>query len=167
MTRKGRRLILIGGALGVASVAAALVLFALRDSVVFFYSPAEIAAKALGPGTRIRLGGLVEQGSLERHDDGSIDFRVTDMTKSMSVSYKGLLPDLFREGQGVVAEGTLDGPASLRAETILAKHDERYMPRDVADKLKKQGLWQSQQAGASPAPPASSASAETAAVRTP
>lgn len=167
MTRKGRRLVLIGSALSVAAVAAALVLFALRDSVVFFYSPAEIAAKALGPGTRVRLGGLVEQGSLERHDDGSIDFKVTDLTKTMSVSYKGLLPDLFREGQGVVAEGTLDGPGSLRAETILAKHDERYMPRDVADKLKKQGLWQAQQAGASAAPPGTTANAETAAVRTP
>lgn len=167
MTRKGRRLVLIGSALSVGAVAAALVLFALRDSVVFFYSPAEIAAKALGPGTRVRLGGLVEQGSLERHDDGSIDFKVTDLTKTMSVSYKGILPDLFREGQGVVAEGTLDSPASLRAETILAKHDERYMPRDVADKLKKQGLWQAQQAGAPSAPPGTTANAETTAVRTP
>ena len=148
MTRKGRRLVLLGSALGVAAVAVGLVLSALRDSVVFFYSPAEVAAKALGPGTRLRLGGLVEQGSVERRPGSTVVFKVTDLKQELTVSYTGLLPDLFREGQGVVAEGVLDAPGSMHAETVLAKHDERYMPRDVADKLKKQGLWQEQAAGA-------------------
>lgn len=157
MTRKGRRLVLIGSAVGVAAVAVTLVLTALRDSVVFFYSPAEVAAKELGPGTRLRLGGLVEQGSVERRAGNTVVFKVTDLKQAMSVSYTGILPDLFREGQGVVAEGTLDAPGAMRADTVLAKHDERYMPRDVADKLKKQGLWQAQ-AGAAPASQTVSAS---------
>jgi cytochrome c-type biogenesis protein CcmE len=155
MRRKGRRLTLIGSALAVAAVALGLVLYALRDSIVFFYSPAEVAAKALGPGSRLRLGGLVEQGTVERDGGGAVTFKVTDMRKDMTVTYRGLLPDLFREGQGVVAEGVLEAPDRMRADTILAKHDERYMPRDVADKLKKQGLWREDQA----ALPASGASA--------
>jgi cytochrome c-type biogenesis protein CcmE len=134
--------VLIGSALSIVALATGLVLFALRDSVVFFYSPAEVAAKGLGPGTRLRLGGLVEQGSITRLGGSTVTFNVTDLSKTMKVTYTGLLPDLFRDGQGVVAEGTLDSPASLRADTVLAKHDEKYMPRDVADKLKKQGLWQ-------------------------
>ena len=158
MTRKGRRLALIGSALGVAAVALGLVLFALRDSIVFFYSPAEVAAKSLGPGTRLRLGGLVEQGSVERSSGSRVTFKVTDLSRSMTVTYTGLLPDLFREGQGVVAEGVLDSPGSLRADTVLAKHDERYMPRDVADKLKKQGLWQEGEAR-TPVPSQTSAAA--------
>ena len=163
MTRKGRRLTLIGSALSVAALALGLVLFALSDSIVFFYSPAEVAAKSLGPGTRLRLGGLVEQGSVVRRAGSQVSFRVTDLQRSMSVSYTGLLPDLFREGQGVVAEGVLDGPGSLRADTVLAKHDERYMPRDVADKLKKQGLWRDGQAGT--ATPGASAAADAPPVR--
>jgi cytochrome c-type biogenesis protein CcmE len=152
MTRKGRRLTLIGSALGIAGVAAALVLFALRDSIVFFYAPTEVVSKALGPGTRLRLGGLVEQGSVKHIGASTIRFTVTDLSKTVDVTFTGLLPDLFREGQGVVAEGTLDGPTSLRADVVLAKHDERYMPREVADKLKKQGLWrEGDQAAAKPA----------------
>ena len=165
MTRKGRRLALIGSALSVVAVAAGLVLYALRDSVVFFYSPAEVLAKTLGPGTRLRLGGLVEQGSLKHLPGSTVTFNVTDLAKTMSVTYTGLLPDLFREGQGVVAEGTLDGPTSLHADAVLAKHDERYMPRDVADKLKKQGLWQGQQADAARAPAEKAASADGASIR--
>ena len=157
MTRKGRRFALLGSAVGVAAIAVGLVLVALRDSVVFFYSPAEVAAKALGPGTRLRLGGLVEEGSVDRRPGNTVVFKVTDMKQEMTVAYTGLLPDLFREGQGVVAEGVIDAPGSMHAETVLAKHDERYMPRDVADKLKKQGLWQEQAARA----PGSSVSAST------
>ena len=144
MTRKGRRFALIASALGVMAVGVGLVLTALRDSVVFFYSPAEVVAKSLGPGTRLRLGGLVEVGSVDRAGGGTVTFTVTDLAKSLKVTYTGLLPDLFREGQGIVAEGTLERPDLMRAETVLAKHDETYMPRDVADKLKKQGLWQGQ-----------------------
>ena len=102
-----------------------------------------------------------EQGSVERLPGNTVVFKVTDLKQTMSVTYTGLLPDLFREGQGVVAEGTLAAPGAMRADTVLAKHDERYMPRDVADKLKKQGLWQ-EQAGAAP-PPSTAVSASTAA----
>jgi len=142
MTRKQRRLILIGSALGVLFVAAGLTMFALRDNIVFFYTPSEIAAKAPAPGTRLRLGGLVRQGSVVRGADRAVSFEVVDGERHVSVSYKGLLPDLFREGQGVVAEGVLVSPTEFRADNVLAKHDETYMPREVADALKKQGHWQ-------------------------
>ncbi len=132
---------LIASALGLAGIAAGLVLFALRDSVVFFYGPAELAEKAPAPGTRLRVGGLVEQGSIVHIGANTISFVVTDMAKTVKVTYTGLLPDLFREGQGVVAEGTVQGPGSFRADSVLAKHDETYMPRDVADALKKSGVW--------------------------
>lgn len=141
MRRKSKRLVLIGGALAVAGLAAGLVLSALRDSVVFFYGPAELAAKAVAPGTRLRIGGLVETGSLERLPGSRVNFVVTDTTKGVKVSYTGLLPDLFREGQGVVAEGVLEAPGEFRADSVLAKHDETYMPREVADALKKSGVW--------------------------
>lgn len=141
MRRKSRRLALIAGALGVGGVAAGLVLFALQDSVVFFYAPAELVAKAPAPGTRLRIGGLVERGSVAHTGPSTISFAVTDTKASVKVSYTGLLPDLFREGQGVVAEGVVDAPGSFRAESVLAKHDETYMPRNVADALKKNGEW--------------------------
>ncbi len=142
MTRKKRRLIAIGGAGLVLAIAAALVLFALRDQVVFFYSPTELAEKALPPGTRVRLGGLVADGSVERLDDGSVRFSVTDTAKTVAVNFHGVLPDLFREGQGVVAEGALAADGSVTADTVLAKHDERYMPKEVVEALKAQGVWQ-------------------------
>jgi cytochrome c-type biogenesis protein CcmE len=141
MTRKQRRLTLIGAALAVAALAVALVLTALRDSVVFFNSPTDVMAKGLGPGTRIRLGGLVVPGSIARADDLNVRFVVTDGNRQVPVSYRGLLPDLFREGQGVVTEGALDATGTFRADTVLAKHDESYMPKEVADALKKQGHW--------------------------
>ncbi len=141
MTRKTRRLALIGSALGVFGVAVGLVLFALRDSIVFFYGPTEVAEKAPAPGTRLRIGGLVKPGSFER-DGATVHFAVTDEKHDIGVTYTGLLPDLFREGQGVVAEGTLEGNGVFAADSILAKHDERYMPREVVDALKKQGRWQ-------------------------
>ncbi len=141
MTRKQRRLILIGGSLGVLAVAVALMLNAFRDSIVFFNSPSDVAEKHIGPGTRIRLGGLVKSGSLVRNDNLKVRFDVTDGNHDMVVSYQGVLPDLFREGQGVVAEGTLDGSGIFNADTVLAKHDETYMPKEVADALKKSGHW--------------------------
>lgn len=142
MTRKGRRIALISGALAVLAVAAGLVLFALRDTIVFFYTPSEIEAKQVTPGTRLRLGGLVKEGSIVKSADRAVTFAVIDASKEIRVSYKGLLPDLFREKQGVVAEGVFEGNGLFRADSVLAKHDENYMPRDLADSLRKQGLWQ-------------------------
>ena len=139
MTRKQRRLVLIGGGLGVLAVAVALMLNAFRDSIVFFSSPSDVAEKHIGPGTRIRLGGLVKDGSIVRGNDLSVRFEVTDGKSELPVSYRGVLPDLFREGQGVVAEGTLDGGGTFNADTILAKHDETYMPKEVADALEEVG----------------------------
>jgi cytochrome c-type biogenesis protein CcmE len=142
MTRKQRRLVLVGTGTGVLTIAAALVLFAFRDSIVFFDSPTEVVEKHLAPGKRIRLGGLVKSGSLVRSDNLTVHFAVTDGRQEVPVAYSGALPDLFREGQGVVAEGALDASGLFRADMILAKHDENYMPREVADALKKQGRWQ-------------------------
>jgi len=142
VTRKGRRLALIAVALGVVAGAAGLALYALSDNIVFFYSPSEILQKNVQSGARMRIGGLVEPGSVVKAAGDRLDFSITDGANQVAVSYAGLPPDLFREGQGVVAEGVLEGPGRLRAETILAKHDERYMPREVVDALKKQGRWQ-------------------------
>lgn len=142
MTRRQRRLMVIGSAGAVLALALGLVLFALRDSIVFFYGPTELAEKAVKPGTRLRLGGLVASGSVVRGQGQTVAFSITDNSKSVAVTYTGLLPDLFREGQGVIAEGVLEGEGRFRADSVLAKHDETYMPREVADSLKKQGLWQ-------------------------
>jgi len=141
MTRKRRRLLLIGGGVGVLAIALALMLNAFRDSIVFFNSPSDVAEKHIGPGTRIRLGGLVKAGSVVRSDNLKIRFEVTDGSRDIPVAYQGVLPDLFREGQGVVAEGMLDGSGVFKADSILAKHDETYMPKEVADALKKSGHW--------------------------
>lgn len=141
MTRRQRRLFLIGTGVGALAIAAALVLTALRGSIVFFNSPTDLVEKRIEPGTRIRLGGLVKTGSVIRGGNLQVRFAVTDGNKEIAVAYAGALPDLFREGQGVVAEGALDGAGLFRADTILAKHDENYMPKEVADALKKQGHW--------------------------
>jgi cytochrome c-type biogenesis protein CcmE len=141
MTRKQRRLVLIGSGVGVLAVAVALMLNAFRDSIVFFNSPTDVAEKHIAAGTRIRLGGLVKSGSLARSDNLKVRFEVTDGGRDMVVAYQGVLPDLFREGQGVVAEGTFDGSGVFNADTILAKHDETYMPKEVAEALKKSGHW--------------------------
>jgi cytochrome c-type biogenesis protein CcmE len=148
MTRKQRRLTLIGAAGLVLALAAGLVLFALNDQIVFFYTPTDIAGKDLAPGTRIRLGGLVEEGSVQKGDGGAVHFAITDTQNRLDVRFVGILPDLFREGQGVVTEGTLDADGSFRADNVLAKHDETYMPREVADALKKQGVWQGEEGSA-------------------
>ena len=142
MTRRRRRLVLIGGGLAVLAVAVALMLNAFRDSIVFFNSPSDVAEKHIAPGTRIRLGGMVKSGSLVRSSDLKVRFAVTDGARDLDVAYQGVLPDLFREGQGVVAEGTIDGAGVFNADTILAKHDESYMPKEVAAALKKSGHWQ-------------------------
>ncbi|VTZ28578.1 periplasmic heme chaperone [Methylocella tundrae] len=152
MTRKQRRLTLILSGLATLGVAVGLVMFALRDNIVFFYGPTELAQKATPGGARLRLGGLVKAGSLQREGDQTVRFAVTDMKQDIEVTYTGLLPDLFREGQGVVAEGALGQDHVFRADSVLAKHDERYMPREVADALKKQGVWQEN--GAAEAAPA-------------
>ncbi len=142
MTRKGKRLTLIIGALAVLGLAAGLMLFALRDNIVFFYTPSELAKKQIAPGARLRIGGLVKEGSVVKSDGRAVKFTVTDKTRDLAVAYTGLLPDLFKEGQGVVVDGVLQPDGNFRADSVLAKHDERYMPRDVADALKKQGVWQ-------------------------
>jgi cytochrome c-type biogenesis protein CcmE len=141
MTRKKRRFALIGAAAIVLGIGGALVLFALQDSIVFFNSPSDVAAKPIKPGTRLRLGGLVAPGSVMRGDPLEMHFEITDGNRSIKVAYRGILPDLFREGQGVVAEGRLEPNGDFRADTVLAKHDETYMPKEVADALKKQGHW--------------------------
>jgi len=142
LTRKQRRLTLIGASLGVLAVALGLVLSEMRSSIVFFQSPTEVVEHRLAPGTRIRIGGLVKAGSVERGDNLRVRFEVTDGKHDIPVRYQGIVPDLFREGQGVVAEGKLESGGALEADIVLAKHDERYMPKEVVDALKKSGRWQ-------------------------
>ncbi len=142
MTRKQKRLSVTLAGLAVLGVAAGLVLFALRDTIVFFYTPSEVVEKGVQPGQRLRLGGLVEKGSWKKAEGTLNNFVVTDTIKTLPVTYNGQLPDLFREGQGVVAEGVLNASGVFVADTILAKHDENYMPKDLADKLKEKGVWQ-------------------------
>ena len=141
MTRKQRRLVLIGSGMAVLAFAVALMLNALRDSIVFFNSPSDVVEKHVPAGTRIRLGGLVTNSSVVRGNDLSVRFEVTDGKNGITVNYQGVLPDLFREGQGVVAEGALDAGGTFKADSILAKHDENYMPKEVADALKRSGHW--------------------------
>jgi cytochrome c-type biogenesis protein CcmE len=142
LTRKQKRLSVILVGLAVLGLAAGLVLFALRDTIVFFYTPSEISEKGVQPGQRVRLGGLVEKGSWKKGEGALNKFIVTDTIRTLPVVYNGQLPDLFREGQGVVAEGMLNADGIFVADTVLAKHDENYMPKDLADKLKEKGVWQ-------------------------
>ena len=141
MTPKRKRLWLLVGSLGVLGVAAALVLSALSDNIVFFYSPSQLAEKHGAADRRFRLGGLVENGSVQKHGT-EVRFRVTDLKQSVEVVYRGILPDLFREGQGVIAEGSLGANGIFVAREVLAKHDEKYMPPEVAKALKESGRWQ-------------------------
>jgi cytochrome c-type biogenesis protein CcmE len=141
MTRKQKRMAVIATGMGILAVAVGLVLFALEDTIVFFYGPSEVAAKTIGPGQRFRLGGLVAEGSVVRGEGKTVRFVVTDMKTTLPVTYTGILPDLFREGQGVVAEGRLDAMGTFEADSVLAKHDENYMPPEVAKVLKEQGEW--------------------------
>jgi cytochrome c-type biogenesis protein CcmE len=140
MTPKRKRLYLLLGSLGVLGIAAALVLSALNDNLVFFYSPSQVAEKHVAPERRFRLGGLVEAGSVRKNGQ-EVRFTVTDTHRSVQVVYRGLLPDLFREGQGVVAEGALGTDGVFVAREVLAKHDENYMPPEVAKAIKEAGQW--------------------------
>jgi cytochrome c-type biogenesis protein CcmE len=143
MTRKQKRLAVIAGGMSFIIAAVLLVMFAFGQSVAYFYMPADLEKTAVGPGTRIRLGGLVEEGSVVRGEGSTVKFSVTDGTATVPVTYVGILPDLFREGQGVVTEGKFDaGSTIFSADSVLAKHDENYMPKEVADRLKKDGVWQ-------------------------
>lgn len=160
MTRKQKRLAGIFGILAVIGTAAGLVLTALSGSVAYFNSPTDLAAQVPATGQRIRLGGIVEGGSVDRAAGQTVTFRVTDTVTSVPVSFTGLLPDLFREGQGVVAEGTIGIDRVFLADTVLAKHDETYMPKEVVDDLKARGLWKDGAivaSGAGPAPTAAGA----------
>jgi cytochrome c-type biogenesis protein CcmE len=146
MTRKQRRLSVIAGLGAVVIVAFGLILLALRDQIVFFYSPSEIHDKAVAVGTPVRLGGLVKAGSWTHQGDRN-DFVVTDGKSEMVAHYTGILPDLFREGQGVVIEGAMAGDGSFAATNVLAKHDEKYMPKALVDELKAKGEWQRGEGG--------------------
>ena len=147
MTRKRRRLYLLGLFMLGLGTAVALTLSAFRDNLVFFYSPTDLVEKHVAAGRTVRIGGLVEPGSLDRKTEpGSkaveVRFRVTDLSHEVSVVYRGIVPDLFREGQGVVANGKLGSDGVFHASELLAKHDEKYMPPEVADALKRSGHWQ-------------------------
>ncbi|MFC4271992.1 cytochrome c maturation protein CcmE [Sneathiella chungangensis] len=140
MTRKKRRLYFVLSGMCVLAIAAALVLTSFEDSLVFFRSPSDLVEKPMPAGRNFRLGGLVEEGSVEK--DGVVTrFRVTDLNESVPVTFEGLLPDLFREGQGVVTEGAFTDDGVFVASNVLAKHDENYMPPEVAEALKKSGQW--------------------------
>ena len=143
MKAKHKRLFFVSFGLALLGGAVALALVALQDTVTFFFTPSQAAERGVQPGQRVRLGGLVEEKTIKKLADGvTIEFRVTDRAKAVVVHYKGVLPDLFREGQGVVVQGAFQPEGSFTATTVLAKHDENYVPKELADELKKQGLWQ-------------------------
>jgi cytochrome c-type biogenesis protein CcmE len=150
MTRKQQRVGIIMGGLATLGLATALVLYALEETMVFFHTPSDVAEKSIAAGTRFRLGGLIEMGSIVRGQGTDVQFTVTDTLTTLPVAYTGILPDLFREGQGVVAEGTLTGAGIFHADSVMAKHDENYMPKEVADALKARGVWQHGGEGAKP-----------------
>ncbi|EHH02784.1 MULTISPECIES: cytochrome c maturation protein CcmE [Agrobacterium] len=162
MTRKQKRLAIIGGGMSFIVAAVLLVMFAFGQSIAYFYMPADLEKTPVNPGTRIRLGGLVAEGSIKRGEGRTVSFTVTDGEANVPVSYTGILPDLFREGQGVVTEGMFDAAThGFVADSVLAKHDENYMPKEVADRLKDKGLWQhggegEEPAAATPSPSATS-----------
>jgi cytochrome c-type biogenesis protein CcmE len=139
MTRKQRRGAMIGGGVAILVVASLLVMVALRDKIVFFHSPSDVVEKKVPVGQRFRLGGLVQTGSIKR-DGVKVEFAVTDTIRTLPVIYDGILPDLFREGQGVVTEGKIDLTGRFVADTVLAKHDENYMPPEAAKALKDKGV---------------------------
>jgi cytochrome c-type biogenesis protein CcmE len=142
MRRKQKRLAVIGAALGFLGLATALVFYALGQKTSYFYMPADLQQTRVAPGERIRLGGLVQKGTIVRGQGTEITFAVTDREKSVKVAYTGILPDLFREEQGVITEGAFRPDGVFIADSVLAKHDENYMPKEVADSLKAKGVWQ-------------------------
>lgn len=147
MTRKQKRLSMILGGLAVLGLAAGLVLYALSDTITFFHTPSDLTETGVQPGQRIRLGGMVEDGSVKKGPGTLTTFSVTDQIKAITVTYDGILPDLFREGQGVVTEGKLQADGTFAADTVLAKHDENYMPRELAESLKAKGVHLGKGAG--------------------
>jgi cytochrome c-type biogenesis protein CcmE len=147
LTRKQKRLATIAGLGAVLVVAAGLILYALSGQISFFYSPSQAKEAAVAPGTAFRLGGMVKDGTWKKTGEIS-DFVVTDGQTELAVHYVGLLPDLFREGQGVVADGTLGPDGVFAANRILAKHDENYMPKEIVEELKARGEWQREPGGA-------------------
>ena len=145
MTRKKRRLYAVLAGMAVLGVAVALVLTAFEDNLVFFFSPTEMLTKELAPNQVIRVGGLVEEDSLVKLDDGlTVSFVLTDTANTLPIRFTGVLPDLFREGQGIVAEGSMGPDGVFVAREVLAKHDENYMPREVSDAIKDAGHWQAE-----------------------
>ena len=146
MKPKHKRLTFVVIAVGLLGAAVALVLVAFEENIVFFFSPTEVLERKPPPEQRLRVGGLVEEGSVDRSGGARVTFRVTDLANTVAVTYVGLLPDLFREGQGVVVEGYVENGV-LRADEVLAKHDETYMPPEVAEALKKSGQWRDTQEG--------------------
>jgi cytochrome c-type biogenesis protein CcmE len=145
MTRKQKRLSVIGGGLAFLGAATGLTFYALGQKASYFYMPADLTAASLQPGQRIRLGGLVEKGTIERGQGTTVAFSVTDNQKQVKVTYTGILPDLFREEQGVITEGTFRPDGVFVADSVLAKHDENYMPKEVAEGLKAKGVWAGEQ----------------------
>jgi cytochrome c-type biogenesis protein CcmE len=141
MTRKQKRIAVILGGVTFLAGAAALVLTALQQEIVFFRSPTDLVEQTIAPGERLRVGGLVETGSIVRSEGTKASFIMTDNANTVKIAYDGILPDLFREGQGIIAEGRLGTDGVFVADTVLAKHDENYMPKEVADSLKEKGLW--------------------------
>jgi len=142
VTPKKRRLYLVLGGMSSLGLAVCLVIFAFQDNLVFFYSPTEIAKEGVSSDQRIRVGGLVEEGSVISEGDGlTTRFRITDLSQTLSITYTGILPSLFREGQGVIVQGYLQNSTNFVADEVLAKHDENYMPPEVAEALKKSGQW--------------------------
>lgn len=144
MTRKQKRLSVIGGALAFLGLATFLTFYALGQKASYFYMPGDLAENPVAQGQRIRLGGLVAKGSIQRGQGTEVDFAVTDQAETVKVVYNGILPDLFREEQGVITEGSFDANGIFVADSVLAKHDETYMPKEVAEGLKEKGLWQEQ-----------------------
>jgi cytochrome c-type biogenesis protein CcmE len=139
--KKQRRMAFALAIIVAAAGCAALIVFALQDNVMFFYSPSDLASHSVPPGRSFHIGGLVQKGSVVRGEGLEVRFTVTDGVKSVPVIYRGELPDLFREGQGVVAVGARGSDGVFTATQVLAKHDERYMPREVVDALKRAGRW--------------------------
>ena len=148
--RKKQRLMLVVLSLLLVGGATGLVLAALQDKVAFFVTPGEIAAGRVTAGKRFRIGGLVAEGSVRRGGDGTVTFALTDTVSRVDVAYRGILPDLFRVGQGIVAQGTLRADGTFEAAEVLAKHDENYMPKEVADSLKEAGYWKKDEGGEAP-----------------
>jgi cytochrome c-type biogenesis protein CcmE len=145
MTRKQKRLSVIAAGLAFLGAATGLTFYALGQKASYFYMPADLTAASLQPGQRIRLGGLVEKGTIERGQGTTVAFSVTDNQKQVKVTYTGILPDLFREEQGVITEGTFRPDGVFVADSVLAKHDENYMPKEVAEGLKAKGVWAGEQ----------------------